>query len=157
MKWYNIVQLTNMVLIYNKDPFCLVAVYYDPGTVDPVYAMAHVSPRKESYLPSYYCNVCGKSYTAAYHMKRHLESHVNMQTNGMHNCDICGKSYVQKCDLARHMMRTHTGERPYKCEQCDKAYVTLNHLKRHCAFSHSVILWRKFYFSCISQGGLQRI
>lgn len=103
------------------------------------------------------CTICGKQFSSATTLSRHLKIHSG---DLQYRCDICQKGFSHsgnfkvhmrmhtgerpfKCnfkscnkacrqlqDLEKHM-RTHTGERPHKCQMCDKAFSTSSNLIAH--------------------------
>ncbi|KAJ3661060.1 hypothetical protein Zmor_005481 [Zophobas morio] len=111
--------------------------------------------RHNGPVPSYICDVCGKTVNTLQSLKFHKKTHageknylcgtcgkdfIRKQALVMHTrvhtkerpfqCLMCSKRFTQKSSLNIHM-RYHTGERPYGCELCSKKFITKTLLKDH--------------------------
>ncbi|MED6282125.1 hypothetical protein CHARACLAT_028806 [Characodon lateralis] len=73
------------------------------------------------------CHVCGKTFTTATHLKRHMLIHTGQRP---HRCKECGKTFARGECLRIHM-RIHTVERPYVCEVCPKSFRQRSNLVTH--------------------------
>jgi KRAB domain-containing zinc finger protein len=101
------------------------------------------------------CDVCTKSFTILYDLKKHkllhsedgpyrcdtcnmsfsllrtLKAHVFEHTNEYaYPCDLCGKGFIYQTALEKHK-RVHTGERPYVCKVCDNSFTQKGALNYH--------------------------
>ena len=72
-------------------------------------------------------NECGKDFTFANYLCRHVRSHNGEKP---YKCNQCGKVISYHRNLQRHK-RTHTGEKLYECNQCGKAFTRPSDLQRH--------------------------
>lgn len=102
------------------------------------------------------CQICGKKFTLARLLNRHLKCHSDVKR---YLCTFCGKGFNDSFDLKRHT-RTHTGKlpnalkkksaninncnhlyyftgvRPYKCNHCDKSFTQRCSLESHTLKVH---------------------
>ncbi|XP_012987775.3 zinc finger protein 883-like isoform X1 [Esox lucius] len=91
----------------------------------------HNAAQPGSRPGSHICDHCGKSFTTARNLKRHLQYLLRCQdTEKSHVCSKCGKGFPLPGSLKRHL-RTHTGEKPYVCQHCGKDYNDSGNLQRH--------------------------
>merc|ERR1712126_124389 len=75
----------------------------------------------------YICLACGKSYTAVFNIKKHLQLHLGI---GLHVCSSCGYTTGHKHAYDAHM-RIHSGEKPYKCEGCGRRFSDRSNFGSH--------------------------
>ncbi|CAH8821692.1 unnamed protein product [Trichobilharzia szidati] len=80
----------------------------------------------------YQCDVCGKEFTRADHLKTHMES---VHGGKRYQCDVCGKDSTTAGSLKTHMESVHGGKR-YQCDVCGKDSTTAGSLKRHMESVH---------------------
>ena len=53
------------------------------------------------------CDLCGKSFTQAGNLKKHINSVHNGQKD--HKCDLCLKTFSEAGKLKRHINAVHNG------------------------------------------------
>ncbi|KAJ6635985.1 Zinc finger protein [Pseudolycoriella hygida] len=66
----------------------------------------------------YSCEVCGKNFTFQQSYHKHLLYHSDEKP---HICSTCGRAFKELSTLHNHE-RIHSGEKPYQCETCDKCF-----------------------------------
>ncbi|XP_031232385.1 myoneurin isoform X3 [Mastomys coucha] len=89
-----------------------------------------LDPRYSKAKPM--CNTCGKAFSEASSLRRHMRIHKGVKP---YVCHLCGKAFTQ-CNQLKTHVRTHTGERPYKCELCDKGFAQKCQLVFHSRMHH---------------------
>ncbi|XP_078448853.1 uncharacterized protein LOC144717288 isoform X1 [Lampetra planeri] len=73
------------------------------------------------------CELCGKTYSLAFNLKRHTYVHTGAWPC---RCKVCGHGVLRASDLKEHM-RVHTGERPFCCNACGQCFTRAWHLRSH--------------------------
>ena len=81
------------------------------------------------------CGICGKGFSWAVTLRRHMNIHLGIR---QYKCHTCGKAFNRSHHLKRHVT-THTGEKPYVCKYCGKAYSRSDRLNQHINATHADI------------------
>ncbi|XP_068243224.1 zinc finger protein 721-like [Palaemon carinicauda] len=66
----------------------------------------------------YACAECGKTFTFQQSYHKHILYHSDDKP---HQCSYCGRAFKEMSTLHNHV-RIHTGEKPFVCENCGKAF-----------------------------------
>ncbi|XP_032513610.2 zinc finger protein 721 [Danaus plexippus] len=66
----------------------------------------------------YACNQCNKTFTFQQSYHKHLLYHNDEKP---HTCTFCGRAFKELSTLHNHQ-RIHTGEKPFACETCGKCF-----------------------------------
>ncbi|KAK8737659.1 hypothetical protein OTU49_004175 [Cherax quadricarinatus] len=66
----------------------------------------------------YACAECGKTFTFQQSYHKHILYHSDDKP---HQCSYCGRAFKEMSTLHNHV-RIHTGEKPFVCETCGKAF-----------------------------------
>ncbi|KAJ8665015.1 hypothetical protein QAD02_006677 [Eretmocerus hayati] len=82
----------------------------------------------DDHNESLVCEFCGKMFSFASQLKKHLISHSSEKP---HSCEICGKMFSRQKLLKAHMKVGHTNRELFSCEICDKSLRTESSLKAH--------------------------
>ncbi|XP_049620691.1 zinc finger protein 420-like [Suncus etruscus] len=91
--------------------------------------LSHPSePKKVRTLKKgYTCQECGKAFSQAVHLTRHMNTHTGVKP---YTCEECGKAFTRSSGLSYHL-NIHTGEKPYVCTECGKAFNYSSSLYMH--------------------------
>lgn len=66
----------------------------------------------------YTCEICARTFTFQQSYHKHLLYHSEVKP---HVCVVCGRAFKELSTLHNHQ-RIHSGEKPFKCEVCGKCF-----------------------------------
>ncbi|XP_049548952.1 zinc finger protein 27 [Anopheles darlingi] len=73
------------------------------------------------------CDVCHKSFTTKYFLKKHNRLHTGEMP---YTCGICNKSFTFQQSYHKHLLY-HSDEKPHACTVCGRAFKELSTLHNH--------------------------
>ncbi|XP_053670550.1 zinc finger protein 250 [Anopheles nili] len=73
------------------------------------------------------CDVCRKSFTTKYFLKKHNRLHTGEMP---YTCGICNKSFTFQQSYHKHLLY-HSDEKPHVCSVCSRAFKELSTLHNH--------------------------
>nr|XP_029724636.1 LOW QUALITY PROTEIN: zinc finger protein 628 [Aedes albopictus] len=73
------------------------------------------------------CDVCLKSFTTKYFLKKHKRLHTGEMP---YSCQICGKAFTFQQSYHKHLLY-HSDEKPHACTVCGRAFKELSTLHNH--------------------------
>ncbi|XP_037037228.1 zinc finger protein 2 isoform X2 [Bradysia coprophila] len=73
------------------------------------------------------CDVCAKSFTTKYFLKKHKRLHTGEMP---YRCEICGKNFTFQQSYHKHLLY-HSDEKPHICCTCGRAFKELSTLHNH--------------------------
>ncbi|XP_055602603.1 zinc finger protein 236 isoform X2 [Uranotaenia lowii] len=73
------------------------------------------------------CDVCLKSFTTKYFLKKHKRLHTGEMP---YSCQICGKAFTFQQSYHKHLLY-HSDEKPHVCAVCGRAFKELSTLHNH--------------------------
>merc|ERR1739838_893977 len=84
----------------------------------------HINGKKLGFV----CSECGKKFSSATDLKKHLIMHTGIKDNV---CRICQAKYAHLYGLYKHFEVTHAGQLPFQCKQCNFFAGNVKTLKNH--------------------------
>lgn len=81
---------------------------------------------------SHKCDICGKIYSRATHLRRHLLTHSEEKPL---SCKVCNKGFTRLDHLNVHMHH-HSDTKPFTCDICQRGFVRSEHLRKHKEARH---------------------
>ncbi|XP_035775470.1 zinc finger protein 624-like [Anopheles albimanus] len=83
----------------------------------------------------YTCGICKKSFTFQQSYHKHLLYHSDEKP---HACSVCGRAFKELSTLHNHE-RIHSGEKPFACETCGKCFRQKVSYLVHCRLHNGVM------------------
>ena len=101
---------------------------------------ARASSRPEHPDARHPCEVCGRKFTEACSMRKHLSTVHGVGDVKTFQCNICSKIFKRNDALKRHLCTVHgLGDvSAFQCQLCAKVCLEKSNLKQHIAYVHGV-------------------
>ena len=78
------------------------------------------------------CDVCGRKFIRATHLRRHMRIHAGEKPFA---CHICGRRYARG-DYLRAHIHAHRRDKIHKCKHCGEMFHDLTRFADHCRIMH---------------------
>ena len=88
-------------------------------------------------LKAFACTLCGKSFSSAQHLERHIKFHTK---DKCFSCTECDKMFYTNSCVARHINSVHKRLRPFTCLVCEKSFGLKQDLDRHYRRVHKNLM-----------------
>ncbi len=90
------------------------------------------SEREKEPDRPYACEVCGRKFIRATHLRRHTRIHTGEKPFA---CHICGRRYARG-DYLRAHIHAHRRDKIHKCKHCGEVFQDLTRFAEHCRVVH---------------------
>lgn len=104
-------------------------------------SLEEVDDSSEKSKPMFSCDICRKTLSGAYELKRHIrrvhlgerERSPKPRSRGKGDfvCNICNKTLSGAYELKRHKTQKHQEDKPFPCDFCKKTFADRNKLMIH--------------------------
>ena len=77
------------------------------------------------------CEYCGKQFTTAFNLKRHLNIYSDDKEPMEQKCEYCGKEFTTISNMKRHLHIHTRNTGQIQCLRCEKNFTTKKRLDTH--------------------------
>ena len=102
-----------------------------PNQLDLSSGGGGVNSEEEPERP-YPCEVCGRKFIRATHLRRHMRIHTGEKPFA---CHICGRRYARG-DYLRAHISAHRHDKIHECKHCGEIFRDLTRFADHCRLIH---------------------
>lgn len=85
------------------------------------------SSAKNIVEKSFQCQICRKTFTTPFSLRRHVRIHTGERP---YRCHVCDKRYISAKQLKTHSIE-HSAVKPHQCQHCSKGFAFASELKTH--------------------------